>query len=55
MRIRLARARELLQQTSMNLVEIATLTGFVSSSHFSKSYKEYYGKAPSHERRLTSA
>ena len=55
LRIRLARARELLQQTSMNLVEIATLTGFVSSSHFSKSYKEYYGKAPSHERRLTSA
>ena len=51
LRIRLARARELLQQTSMNLVEIASLTGFVSSSHFSKSYKEHYGKAPSHERR----
>lgn len=49
--IRLARARELLQQTSMSLLEIATLTGFVSSSHFSKSYKEYYGHAPSAERR----
>lgn len=51
LRIRLARARELLQQTSMSLVEIASLTGFVSSSHFSKSYKEFYGQAPSHERR----
>ena len=49
--IRLSRARELLHQTSMNLVEISTLTGFVSSSHFSKSYKEYYGHAPSIERR----
>jgi len=37
----------------MNLVEISTLTGFVSSSHFSKSYKEYYGHAPSVERRGT--
>ncbi len=49
--IRLARARELLYQTSMSLVEISSLTGFVSSSHFSKSYKEYYGHAPSAERR----
>lgn len=49
--IRLSRARELLHQTSLNLVEISTLTGFVSSSHFSKSYKEYYGHAPSAERR----
>jgi len=52
--IRLSRARELLHQTSMNLVEISTLTGFVSSSHFSKSYKEYYGHAPSVERRGTA-
>ena len=49
--IRLARARELLHQTSMNLVEISTLTGFLSSSHFSKSYKEHYGHSPSTERR----
>jgi len=52
--IRLSRARELLHQTSMNLVEISSLTGFVSSSHFSKSYKEYYGHAPSVERRGAS-
>lgn len=49
--IRLARARELLHQTSMNLVEISALTGFVSSSHFSKSYKEHFGHSPSAERK----
>jgi len=49
--IRLARAREMLHQTSMNLVEISALTGFISSSHFSKSYKEYFGYAPSAERK----
>ena len=49
--IRLARARELLHQTSMSLVEIAASTGFVSSSHFSKSYKEHFGHSPSAERK----
>lgn len=51
LQIRLTRARELLHQTNMSLVEIASLTGFVSSSHFSKSYKEFYGYSPSGERR----
>ena len=50
-KIRLTRARELLHQTSMSLVEISALTGFVSSSHFSKSYKERYGHSPSTERK----
>lgn len=49
--IRLARARELLHQTGMSLVEISALTGFVSSSHFSKSYKEHFGHSPSAERK----
>lgn len=48
--LRLQRGRELLQQTRMSLVEIAELTGFVSPSHFSKSYKELYGISPSAER-----
>ena len=51
LQIRLARARELLHQTSLSLVEISSMTGFVSSSHFSKSYKEFYGHSPSAERR----
>ena len=49
--IRLTRARELLHQTSMNLVEISASTGFVSSSHFSKSFKQHFGHSPSYERR----
>ncbi len=52
--VRLLRARELLHQTGMNLVEISTLTGFVSSSHFSKSFKKHFGHPPSAERKLQS-
>jgi len=51
LQLRLQRARELLRQTSMSLVEISSLCGFVSTSHFSKSYKEYFGHSPSDERR----
>lgn len=49
--LRLQRARELLHRSSMSLVEISALTGFVSSSHFSKSYKEHFGISPSAERK----
>jgi transcriptional regulator GlxA family with amidase domain len=48
--LRLKRARELLRQTNRSLVEISALTGFVSTSHFSKSYRKYYGHSPSMER-----
>jgi transcriptional regulator GlxA family with amidase domain len=51
LQLRLQRARELLRQTSMSLVEISSLCGFVSTSHFSKSYKEHIGHSPSNERR----
>jgi transcriptional regulator GlxA family with amidase domain len=51
LQLRLQRARDLLHQTDLNLVDISAQTGFVSSSHFSKSYKEHYGHSPSAERR----
>jgi transcriptional regulator GlxA family with amidase domain len=51
LKIRLTRARELLQQTRLSLVEIASMTGFVASSHFSKCFKDNYGHSPSSERR----
>ena len=51
LQLRLQRARELLLQTDLSLVEIGAQTGFVSNSHFSKSYKEFYGYSPSSERR----
>jgi len=50
LKIRLQRARQLLRQTSHSIVEISVLTGFVSSSHFSKAYREMYGHSPSAER-----
>ena len=51
LQLRLQRARELLHQTDRSLIDIATETGFVSSSHFSKSYRELFGCPPSAERR----
>ncbi len=50
LKIRLQRARQLLRQTGHSIVEISVSTGFVSSSHFSKAYKEMYGHSPSAER-----
>jgi transcriptional regulator GlxA family with amidase domain len=55
LQLRLQRARELLQQTNLSLVEISSLCGFVSTSHFSKSYKEYFGHSPSVERQIRAA
>jgi transcriptional regulator GlxA family with amidase domain len=51
LKIRLQRARQLLRQTSRSIVEVSVSTGFVSSSHFSKAYRETYGHSPSTERR----
>jgi transcriptional regulator GlxA family with amidase domain len=50
LKIRLQRARQLLRQTSHSIVEISVSTGFISSSHFSKAYRELYGHSPSTER-----
>ena len=51
LQLRLQRAHEMLQRSSVDLAEISASTGFVSSSHFSKSYKDLFGYAPSLERR----
>ncbi|MEJ2044036.1 MAG: GlxA family transcriptional regulator [Reinekea sp.] len=50
MRLRLERARQLLKQTSMPIIEIATACGFVSTPHFSKCYSDYTGNPPRDER-----
>ncbi len=49
--VRLNHARFLLQQTSMPILSVAMACGFVSASHFSKSYSEHFGHTPSAERR----
>ena len=50
--LRLAHARKLLQQTSHSVLDIALASGFVSASHFSKTYSERYGFPPSDDRAL---
>ncbi len=49
--LRLARARQLLLQTSMSIVDVAFACGFVSAPHFSKCYRDFYGIPPRDERR----
>ncbi|MTD99600.1 helix-turn-helix domain-containing protein [Paracoccus sp. YIM 132242] len=50
METRLARARNLLMQTEMPIIEIALASGFSSPSHFSKCYRAFYGSTPYRER-----
>ncbi len=49
--LRLARARQLLLQTGMSIVEVAFACGFVSAPHFSKCYRDFFGIPPRDERR----
>ena len=50
LKLRLIRARQLLKQTSMSIIEVASVCGFVSTPHFSKCYREYFGIPPRDER-----
>lgn len=50
--LRLDRARYLLTQTSLPIIEVALACGFVSASHFSKCHREHFGRTPSEERRI---
>jgi transcriptional regulator GlxA family with amidase domain len=50
MELRLGRARNLLMQTDMSVIEVALACGFASPSHFSKCYRAHYGATPYRER-----
>jgi transcriptional regulator GlxA family with amidase domain len=50
MSLRLARARTLLRQTSLSLLQIAAECGFSNSSHFAKVYRMKFGIPPSRDR-----
>jgi len=50
--LRLSRSRFLLLQTSMPILDVALACGFVSASHFSKCYREFFERTPSEERRV---
>jgi len=53
--LRLTRARRLLKQTSMSVIEIGMLCGFISTPHFAKSYRGSFGIKPSDERAPSKA
>ncbi|WP_249975591.1 GlxA family transcriptional regulator [Vreelandella olivaria] len=50
LKLRLVRARQLLKQTPLSIIEIASVCGFVSTPHFSKCYRECFGGPPRNER-----
>jgi len=50
MELRLARARNLLMQTDLSVINVALACGFASPSHFSKCYRAQYGTTPYRER-----
>jgi transcriptional regulator GlxA family with amidase domain len=47
---RLDRARTLLRQVAMSVTEVSVASGFTSSSHFTKCYKQRFGIRPSADR-----
>ena len=48
--LRLKKARSLLLQTDMSVINVALACGFASPSHFSKCYRAFYGRTPYRER-----
>ena len=50
LKLRLTRARQLLKQTSLSIIDVASACGFVSTPHFSKCYREFFGVPPRDER-----
>lgn len=49
-RIRLAQAEQPLRTTGLSATDIAVACRFKSCSHFSRSYRKRYGRAPSTDR-----
>jgi transcriptional regulator GlxA family with amidase domain len=50
MELRLEKARGLLLQTDMSVIDVAIASGFGSPSHFSKCYRAQFGRTPYRER-----
>jgi transcriptional regulator GlxA family with amidase domain len=53
--MRLHRARLLLLQTNLSVMNVALACGFVSASHFTKCYRAFFGRTPYRERGLPRA
>lgn len=50
-RYRLSRAHKLIAETNLSLGEIANMTGFSSTAHMSRIFRQQYGMSPSHFRK----
>ncbi len=50
--LRLKRARQLLLQSNLSIIDVGLACGFVSAPHFSKSYRDTFGIPPRDERRM---
>jgi len=55
MELRLSKARNLLLQTDMSVINVALACGFASPSHFSKCYRALYKTTPYRERGSSAA
>ncbi|WP_068309579.1 GlxA family transcriptional regulator [Aliiruegeria sabulilitoris] len=55
MELRLQKARNLLMQTDMSVINVALACGFTSPSHFSKCYRAHYQTTPYRERGAQSS
>ncbi|MEM6634939.1 MAG: GlxA family transcriptional regulator [Pseudomonadota bacterium] len=55
MELRLQKARNLLMQTDMSVINVALACGFASPSHFSKCYRAQYNTTPYRERGAQAA
>lgn len=49
--LRLERARQLLRETTLAVIDVSVATGFASASQFSRAYGRAFGEAPSATRR----
>jgi transcriptional regulator GlxA family with amidase domain len=48
--VRLEHGRQLLRQTALTITETSVACGFVSSSHFARLYRQYFGRSPNEDR-----
>ncbi|MBS0420678.1 MAG: GlxA family transcriptional regulator [Proteobacteria bacterium] len=54
MLVRVEKAHQYLQQTTLSVTEVAVLTGFTSVEYFSKVYRRVFGVLPSKDRRQST-
>jgi AraC family carnitine catabolism transcriptional activator len=53
--LRLEKARQLLRQTDMSVLEVSIACGFESPSYFTRSYRAKYERCPREDRRTAKA